>query len=165
MPAPTTARTEAGSLPFRPIDRRSGFPRRTRKRRMRTKRGMKRKLFKRLMIFVPEGKREPTDLPVDLYDKWVSFLLKRLSHLFGGATAFGRGIGAWKEGEGADAPVHFDRVTVVEALIAPKTKDLGKRLDDAIDAIEQMRESLREKVIGYALDGVLILHGPSTEQP
>lgn len=132
---------------------------------MKSRRKKKRKPFKRLIIFVPEGKREPTALPVDLHDKWVAHMLDRLSHLFGGATAYGRGTGAWMEGVGAEAPVHYDRITVVEAWIAPGTKKLNERLDEVLDALEQMRESLREKVIGYALDGVLILHGPTGEEP
>ena len=51
-----------------------------------------------MLIFVPEGQRESTEVPVDLQDRWVTKLLGVCCDLFGGATSYGRGVGVWQGG-------------------------------------------------------------------
>jgi len=53
----------------------------------------------RVLVFVPEGDRTSKTIPVDLQDKWTVRLLKLFARLFGGATAYGRGVGVWRSGK------------------------------------------------------------------
>ncbi|GEM_PF-6244613 len=51
--------------------------------------------YDRIERFVPEGDRRSKTTPVDLHDRWVIRLMRLCTELFGGATAYGRGVGAW----------------------------------------------------------------------
>ncbi|MBI4617208.1 MAG: hypothetical protein HY720_26580 [Planctomycetes bacterium] len=102
-----------------------------------------------LQIFVPEGDRESKSIPVDLHDRWVVQLLELCALLFGGATAYGRGVGVWRE----KGTVHWDRVTVVEAWVDPRLRTLGRRLRELEQRLEEMRADLRQVAVGYILKG------------
>ena len=114
----------------------------------------KRRPHKRMLIFVPEGKRAVTALPVELQDPWVTNLLRLLSRLFGGATAYGRGVGAWREGKSEDAAVHFDRITVIESWIDPRDSKWEDKSRRVWAALLEMCQDLNEQAIGWMVDGV-----------
>ncbi len=114
----------------------------------------KRRPHKRLLIFVPEGKRRVSTLPIDLHDRWVGMMLHLLSVLFGGATAYGRGVGAWKEPRALGARIHFDRVTVIESWIDPGTRNLKGAHDQVVQVLREMCRDLHEQVVASMMDGV-----------
>lgn len=104
-----------------------------------------------MLVFVPEGQRESTEIPVDLQDRWVTKLLGVCCDLFGGATAYGRGVGVWKEertGRG-----HWDRVTVIESWIDPDLPQLEGKMNKLGEALEEMRKKLGQKEVVYIRDG------------
>ncbi len=105
--------------------------------------------FHRLLIFVPEGDRTAKTVPVDLQDRWTGRLLRLLADMFGGATAYGRGVGAWKH----SGTVYWDRVTVVESWIDPAARNLSRRFERLGRELTRMRVDLRQEVVGYMLDG------------
>jgi hypothetical protein len=85
---------------------------------------------------------------VDLQDRWTVRLLGLFAALFGGATAYGRGVGAWRDATGR---THWDRVTVIEAWVDPALRRRMRRLGRDLD---RMRRDLRQKAVGCILDGV-----------
>ena len=109
--------------------------------------------FHRLQIFVPEGNRTSVAVPVDLQDQWTVRMLRRCADLFGGATAYGRGVGIWKERHGGTARVQWDRVTVIETWIDPGTHRLQPKLDALARSLSRMGRDLRQEVVGCMIDG------------
>lgn len=106
--------------------------------------------FHRLLVFVPEGDRTSKTVPVDLQDRWVIRLLDLFGALFGGATAYGRGVGVWRDPAGR---THWDRVTVIESWVNPALPGNAKRSARVWRALERMRADLKQKVVGCILDG------------
>lgn len=104
-----------------------------------------------LQVFVPEGDRVSNTIPVDLHDRWVVRLLDRCADLFEGATAYGRGVGVWKDRRGRK---HWDRVTVIEAWINLPLPTLEHRVSLLWRDLEKMRVQLRQQAVGCILDGV-----------
>lgn len=117
----------------------------------------KRRRSKRLVIFVPEGKRAVSALPVELNDPWVGRLLEMLAREFGGATAYGRGVGAWREGESEESVVYYDRITVVESWIDPRDPKWEDRTGSVCKTIARMCGDLGEQAIAWMVDGVFDL--------
>jgi len=109
------------------------------------------KQYTQLLVFVPEGRREPTEVPVELQDRWVRDLLRLCSKEFGGATAYGRGVGAWKDEQ--SGKIHWDRVTVVETWIDLALPRLKQKRDRLVRALKKMRKELRQKEVACIIDG------------
>lgn len=107
----------------------------------------------RLQIFVPEGNRPSDAIPVDLQDRWTTRLLTLCGRLFGGATAYGRGVGVWAEGHGARARMHWDRVTVVEAWIDPALPGQDAAMSRLARTMKRMRLDLRQEEVLYIFNG------------
>jgi len=102
----------------------------------------------RLLVFVPEGERTPKSVPVELHDPWTTHLLRLLAGFFGGATAYGRGVGVWRN---AASEIIWDRVTVVESWIRPDVPDA--QMDELWQELEKMRVDLKQDRVGCILDG------------
>ena len=117
----------------------------------------KRRRSKRLVIFVPEGRRAVSTLPVELSDPWVSRLLDLLARLFGGATAYGRGVGAWREGTSEDSIVHYDRITVIESWIDPREPEWEDKSKKVCESLARMCRDLEEQAIAWMVDGIFDL--------
>lgn len=119
-----------------------------------------------LQIFVPEGPRMATAVPVDLQDKWVTRLLETCASLFGGATAHARGIGVWKEADAPGAPIHWDRVTVIECWLPADVAAGDTRLVAVVNLLSEMRRELHQKAVGCILNGEwLPLEGDDDGKP
>ncbi|MBI4613422.1 MAG: hypothetical protein HY720_07395 [Planctomycetes bacterium] len=105
--------------------------------------------FDRLQIFVPEGERASKATPVELHDRWLVELLRLCGKLFGGATAYGRGVGVWRD----ESAILWDRVTVVEAWIDPAQGDPTPRMRRVQRRLNAMRRALGQRVVGYVYNG------------
>jgi len=106
-----------------------------------------------IIVFVPEGQRRTTEVPIDLQDKWVMKLLHLCSKLFGGATAYGRGVGVWMPARTQNPKTHWDRVTVIECWVAPDTPEIEQRVDRLVINLKKMRRELRQKEVAAIIDG------------
>lgn len=122
---------------------------------------MEQKTNHHLQVFVPEGDRVSSTIPVDLHDRWVVRLLRRCADLFEGATAYGRGVGVWKDPRGR---THWDRVTVIESWIDLSLPTLQRRIAALWRDIERMRVQLRQQAVGCILDGVWTRYGRTRER-
>ncbi len=106
-----------------------------------------------IIVFVPEGQRRTTEVPIDLQDKWVMKLLHLCSKLFGGATAYGRGVGVWIPRRMQNPKTHWDRVTVIECWVAPDTPEIKQRMKRLARDLKKMRQELRQKEVAAIIDG------------
>ncbi|MBI4613487.1 MAG: hypothetical protein HY720_07755 [Planctomycetes bacterium] len=107
--------------------------------------------FDRLELFVPEGDRKSKTTPVDLHDRWVVELLRICADLFGGGTAYGRGVGVWKGGR----DTHWDRVTVIEVWLARGIPGRLGRFRELRSRLAQMGRELRQEVVAFVLEGYM----------
>ena len=116
-----------------------------------------------LLIFVPEGRRESTDVPVDLQDRWVMRLLGLCCELFGGATSYGRGVGVWKDVQGGRT--HWDRVTVIESRFGSALRQKKGWMKRLTRVLEKMRKELRQKEVACIIDGKwVVLEGKNMKR-
>ncbi|MBI3269591.1 MAG: hypothetical protein HYZ53_11260 [Planctomycetes bacterium] len=106
--------------------------------------------YHRLLVFVPEGDRTSKSLPVDLQDRWVIKLLNLFAELFGGATAYGRGVGVWRD---PAARTYWDRVTVIESWVDPALLNRSRRMNRLGRTLSRMCAALNQRVVGCILDG------------
>lgn len=102
------------------------------------------------MLFIPEGKKGDSQIPADLHDRWTVKLLMLCTDSFGGATSYGRGVGAWKAKNGK---IHWDRITVVETWISPDDpKVITRKLNKIVRNLIKMRAELKQKSVAYILN-------------
>ena len=107
---------------------------------------------RRLTIFVPEGNREFDAIPVELHDRWTVRMLEFCTQQFGGATAYGRGIGLWLQGKKQKSKAHWDRITVIESWVSPEV-DLDELIDTVTRKLQPMRRALKQEEVGFTVDG------------
>ncbi len=83
-----------------------------------------------LVLFIPSHDR--SGQPID-QNRWVEEALAALGTFFGGATAFPRGRGVWRDDAQA-GQLHFDEPVIIQCYTA-------------LDLIEQQAERLREFLV------------------
>ena len=98
------------------------------------------------MLFVPSHER--FDQPID-QDYWVRESLTTLGTLFGGATAFPKGVGVWRD-DMQGGKLLFDTPVVIqcytsESLIEERAEELGRHF-------RRMGTEARQGAIGYVID-------------
>lgn len=70
-----------------------------------------------LVLFIPSVERDG-ETPID-QERWVNEALKMLGEVYGGATAYPRAKGVWRDGERGGALV-FDEPVVIHCYTTPK---------------------------------------------
>ncbi len=110
---------------------------------------------RQFLVFVPEGNRTSSAVPVDLHDRWVVRMLRFFADAFGGATAYGRGVGVWCEKTRLPRAMHWDRVTVIESWIASTFSNLEVEtaLHRLMRILGRMRAALNQEAVACILDG------------
>lgn len=104
--------------------------------------------YDRLQLFVPDGDRESKATPVDLHDRWVVELLRLCGKLFGGATAYGRGVGIWMSG----TDLCWDRVTVIEVCVDRSLPDRLGRLARLERRLRAMGRTLQQEAVLFTIN-------------
>ncbi|MEK7206050.1 MAG: hypothetical protein AAB254_11145 [candidate division NC10 bacterium] len=103
--------------------------------------------YDRIELFVPEGDRRSKTTPVDLHDRWVIRIMRTCTKLFGGATAYGRGVGAWESGK----RIHWDRITVIEVWMRRSGREVQQKLDVLHEAMMAMGRALHQKAVACTI--------------
>ena len=105
--------------------------------------------YDRIELFVPEGDRRSKTTTVDLHDRWVICLMRTCTKLFGGATAYGRGVGAWESAK----RIHWDRITVIEVWMRRSVPQAQRNLDALQDAMVEMGCALHQEAVAITMRG------------
>ena len=109
--------------------------------------------YDRIELFVPEGDRRSKTTPVDLHDRWVIRLMRTCTKLFGRATAYGRGVGAWEAGR----RIHWDRVTVMQVWLDRRKAGTSEALVQLQLEMGRMGRALRQLAVATIIKGRLVL--------
>ncbi len=109
--------------------------------------------YDRIELFVPEGDRRSKTIPVDLHDRWVIRILRFCAEELEGATALGRGVGAWMGSDG----IAWDRVTVIEAWVHMRHRSYRAALARLRALLLAMGRALRQEAVGAIIGGKLVI--------
>ena len=108
--------------------------------------GSKRSL---LVMFVPSVERDGST-PVD-QERWVSETLGMLGEVFGGATAYPKARGVWRDDERGGVLV-FDEPVVVQAYVSPEAIEEPDNLAALATFCRRMGRETRQGEIGLVID-------------
>jgi len=112
-----------------------------------------------LVLFVPSHDRGGG--PID-QEYWVGEALRVLGELFGGATAFPRGRGVWRD-DAQGGQLLFDEPVVVQCYTAADL--IEQRAGRLRDFLVRMGTEARQGAVGLVIDGdYLELRFPLPEQ-
>ncbi len=99
-----------------------------------------------LVLFIPSHDRD--DQPID-QDEWVARALETLGALFGGATAFPRGKGVWRDDEQAGRLL-FDEPVVIQCYTTEK--NLQRQAGPLREFLVDMGTQCRQGAVGFVID-------------
>jgi len=100
-----------------------------------------------LVLFIPSMDR--SDQRID-QDFWVKEALETLGRLFGGATAYPRGRGVWRD-DAQQGKLLFDEPVVIQCYTS---EELLERQADALKAfLVRMGAETRQGAVGFVIDG------------
>jgi hypothetical protein len=107
----------------------------------------------------------PSERSIDPDNRWaVNAMMDFCARLFGGATTYGRGTGAWRDRSGR---IRYDHVTVVESwpLRAgrlpsgmSRTRDhIEKELETLLDNVRLLGQMLGQDAMLCVIDGLQVV--------
>ena len=99
-----------------------------------------------LVLFIPS--RDRMDQPID-QDYWVEETLKALGVMFGGATAFPRGKGVWRD-EAQGGKLLFDAPVVIQCYTSEQA--IESQAADLRLFLHRMGREARQGAIGLVID-------------
>ena len=99
-----------------------------------------------LVLFIPS--RDRADAPID-QDFWVTESLKSLGILFGGATAFPRGRGVWRD-DAQGGKLLFDEPVVIQCYTGAELLD--QKAAELREFLHRMGREARQGAIGIVID-------------
>lgn len=112
-----------------------------------------------LVLFIPSNDR--TDQPID-QEYWVREALRALGTLFGGATAFPKGQGVWRD-DAQGGRLLFDEPVVIQCYTSART--LQREADSLRDFLHRMGRETRQGAIGFVIDRNYLEIGFQIEEP
>jgi hypothetical protein len=108
--------------------------------------GAKKDSITLLVLFIPS--RDRADTPID-QDYWVTESLNVLGLLFGGATAFPRGRGVWRD-DAQGGILLFDEPVVIQCYTSAELLD--QKTDELSEFLHRMGREARQGAIGLVID-------------
>ncbi|MEM6560424.1 MAG: hypothetical protein AAF656_02390 [Planctomycetota bacterium] len=99
-----------------------------------------------LVLFVPSHQRDGTEAD---QDRWVEETLRALGTLLGGATAYPKGRGVWRDDDQGGALL-FDTPVVVQCYTSEDV--LLEKADALREFLVRMGREMRQGSIGFVID-------------
>jgi len=99
-----------------------------------------------LVLFIPSRDRD--DRPID-QDTWRRKALEALGRLFGGATAYPKGEGVWRDDE-QGGKLLFDEPIVVQCYTTERA--IEENADSLRDFLVDMGTQCRQGAVGFVID-------------
>ena len=99
-----------------------------------------------LVLFIPSKDR--TDRPID-QEYWVEEALNMLGRLFGGATAFPRGRGIWRD-DAQGGKLLFDEPVVMQCYTSAHM--IEQQMSALGEFLQRMGREARQGAIGLVID-------------
>jgi hypothetical protein len=101
-----------------------------------------------LVLFVPSADREGRAVAEQVY--WADEALRVLGTLFGGATAYPRARGVWRDDEAAGALV-FDEPVVVHCYTTPEDVEDESKLEELARFCRRMGRETNQGEVGLVI--------------
>lgn len=98
------------------------------------------------MLFIPSHER--SGAPID-QDGWVRRALEVLGRLFGGATAYPRGRGVWRD-DAQGGELLFDEPVVIQCYTS--TAELERQARPLRDFLVELGTQCRQGAVGLVID-------------
>jgi hypothetical protein len=99
-----------------------------------------------LVLFIPS--RDRSDEPID-QDYWVDETLKSLGTLFGGATAYPKGKGVWRD-DAQGGKLLFDEPVVIQCYTSEQA--IEQRAGELKGFLYRMGREAKQGAIGLVID-------------
>ena len=101
-------------------------------------------------MFIPSVERDGTT-KID-QERWVTWALETLGALFGGATAFPKARGVWKD-EANEGKLVFDEPVVFHCYTTREQIEDDEKLDRLRDFCRRMGKDTNQGEVGLVIDG------------
>jgi len=102
-----------------------------------------------LVLYIPSANRFGKSLGVKEQQRWVRKALRVLGKGMGGATAFPRGLGVWRDNAQGGKLV-WDRPVLIQCYTTEAT--LEREADDLRVFLLDMGRSTRQGAVGFVID-------------
>jgi hypothetical protein len=112
-----------------------------------------------LVLFIPSKDR--SDRPID-QPHWVDEALRALGTLFGGATAFPRGKGVWRD-DAQGGRLLFDEPVVIQCYTSERS--LEEKAPALREFLHRMGREARQGAVGLVIDRDYLEIGFPLEKP
>lgn len=102
-----------------------------------------------LVLFIPSADRYGKSLGKRAQDRWVRMAMTALGQLLGGATAFPRGFGVWRD-DAQDGKLVWDKPVLIQCYtneLSLETHALAIR-----DFLVEMGVQTRQGAVGFVID-------------
>jgi hypothetical protein len=106
-----------------------------------------------IVLFVPSVERDGKT-PVD-QDRWVTDALETFGTLFGGATAFPKGRGVWRDAEN-EGKLVFDEPVVFHCYTTAEQAENDAKLDALREFCRRMGREAKQGEVGLVIDGTYL---------
>jgi hypothetical protein len=112
-----------------------------------------------LVLFIPS--RDRTDRPID-QERWVEESLETLGKLFGGATAFPKGKGVWRD-DAQGGVLLFDEPVVIQCYTGEEA--IERQAPKLREFLHRMGREAKQGAIGLVIDRVYLEIGFPLDEP
>src|SRR5262245_38201415 len=103
-----------------------------------------------LVLYIPSANRFGKGLGVKEQERWVRKALQVLGKGMGGATAFPRGLGVWRD-DAQGGKLVWDRPVLVQCYTTEET--IEANAEDLRLFLVDMGKSTRQGAVGFVIDG------------
>jgi hypothetical protein len=102
-----------------------------------------------LVLYIPSADRFGKSLGTKQQDRWVRKALKVLGQKMGGATAFPRGLGVWRD-DAQGGKLVWDRLVLIQCYTTEET--LERHAPALREFLVEMGSSTRQGAVGLVID-------------
>ncbi len=103
-----------------------------------------------VVMFIPSVERDGTTAVEQ--DRWVTKALETFGKLFGGATAFPKARGVWRDDANAGRLI-FDEPVVLHCYTSREQVEDNRKLDKLLGFCRRMGKATNQGEIGLVIDG------------
>jgi hypothetical protein len=102
-----------------------------------------------LVLFIPSADRDGESLGKKRQDRWIHKALKVLGNSMGGATAFPRGLGVWRD-DARGGKLVWDKPVLIQCYTSEKA--LEQHAQALRDFLTEMGAETQQGAVGFVID-------------
>ena len=102
-----------------------------------------------LVLYIPSADRKGKALGKQVQDRWVRKALQVLGKHMGGATAFPRGLGVWRD-DAQDGKLVWDKPVLIQCYTSEET--LEEKNAELRQFLVELGTQARQGAVGFVID-------------